>query len=243
MGGFRSVTVHHRAINYGLARSIIDGVTRVLAEHESVIVVEDDIVTAPYFLRYMNDALVRFADDERVASIHGYMYPVKAALPEAFFLPGTDCWGWGTWRRGWALFNPDGRDLLQQLKQRNLTGFFDFNGAHAYTQMLADQVAGRNDSWAVRWYASALLAEKLTLFPGHSLVHNIGNDGSGTHSAPGSSLDVQLDAAGPVNIGGVDVVANMECRAAVEEFFRASHRPPARRFRGMLRRLMSRLMR
>ena len=106
--GFRSVTVHHRPHNFGLAKSIIEGVTEVLQQYERVIVLEDDLVTSPFFLTYMNQALERFANDNRVVSIHGYVYPVRGALPEAFFLPGADCWGWATWRRGWACFNPDG---------------------------------------------------------------------------------------------------------------------------------------
>lgn len=120
ISGFRSTTIHRRPHNLGLAQSIIQGVTQVLAEHDSVIVLEDDMVTSPHFLTYMNEALDLFANDERVISIHGYTYPVKQPLPEAFFLPGADCWGWATWRRGWALFNPDGQMLLDQLKRHNL---------------------------------------------------------------------------------------------------------------------------
>ncbi|HEY8359058.1 MAG TPA: glycosyltransferase, partial [Ramlibacter sp.] len=168
--GFRSVRIVERPSNFGLAKSIIDGVSQVLAESDRVIVVEDDMVTSPHFLTYMNEALERFRDDERVISVHGYVYPVASALPEAFFLPGADCWGWATWRRGWSVFNPDGQALLDELTRRKLLRAFDFNGTHDYSGMLRDQIAGRNDSWAVRWYASAFLADKLTLYPGRSLV-------------------------------------------------------------------------
>jgi hypothetical protein len=219
VSGFRSITVHRRATNHGLARSIIDGVASVLGTHDSVIVLEDDMVTAPNFLRYMNDALERFSRDDRIISVHGYMYPLKHSLPEAFFLPGADCWGWGTWRRGWALFNPDGRELLEQLKKRDLLGFFDLNGAYPYSRMLADQIAGRNDSWAVRWHASAILAGKLTLFPGRSLVHNIGNDSSGTHRGDDDVFDVDLSDA-PIDLSSVDVAPCEECRRAIEVFLR-----------------------
>ena len=99
--GFRSLTVHHRPQNYGLAKSIIDGVSQVLETYDRVIVLEDDMETSPHFLRYMNAALYNYADDERVISVHGYVYPTNQTLPEAFFLRGADCWGWATWRRGW----------------------------------------------------------------------------------------------------------------------------------------------
>lgn len=48
-------------------------------------------------------------------------------------------------------------------------------------QMLRDQIAGKNSSWAIRWYASAFLANKLTLYPGKTLVKHIGFDNSGTN--------------------------------------------------------------
>jgi hypothetical protein len=241
--GFRSLTVVERGSNYGLARSIVEGVTSVLQRHDTVIVVEDDILTAPGFLRYMNDALVRYAADDRVISVHGYMYPVRTRLPAAFFLPGADCWGWGTWRRGWSLFEPDGSKLVESLQQRELTTYFDFNGAHPYTRMLADQVAGKNDSWAVRWYASALLAGKLTLYPGRSLVQNIGNDGSGTHSAQSDVLDVQLNSIEPPDLGGLEVVPNAQCRKAIEEFFLSSRPGRVRSVAGRLLHFAARLAR
>ncbi len=202
--GFRSVTIHHRPHNYGLAKSIIEGVTEVLARYERIIVLEDDMVTSPYFLSYMNDALDRFVDDERVISAHGYVYPVQETLPEAFFLRGADCWGWATWRRGWSLFNPDGQALLDELKRRSLIKEFDFNGAYGYSKMLEGWIKGANDSWAIRWHASAFLAEKLTLCPGRSLVHNIGNDNSGTHCGSSSTCDAVLSAT-PINIADLEV--------------------------------------
>lgn len=219
--GFRSITIHHRPYNFGLAKSIIEGVTQVLSSYERIIVLEDDLVTSPYFLSYMNEALDRFVDDGRVISIHGYVYPVEQELPEAFFLRGADCWGWATWRRGWQLFNADGRALLNELTREKLLDTFDFNGTYGYSNMLKDQIKGANDSWAVRWYAAAFLANKLTLYPGRSLVHNIGNDGTGTHCGVVSAYDVKLSSS-PVSIKRVEVLPSVEGRAAFESFFRKS---------------------
>jgi GT2 family glycosyltransferase len=105
--GFRSLTIHESPNNKGLANSIIDGATKVCEEYGRVIVLEDDLVTSPWFLKYMNDALNTYEQDERVISVHGYTYPVDEPLPETFFLRGADCWGWATWKRGWELFEPN----------------------------------------------------------------------------------------------------------------------------------------
>jgi len=180
--GFKSVRIVERKENSGLAQSIISGVTEVVNEHGKVIVLEDDLVTSPYFLKFMNEGLNCYAQDNRVISIHGYCYPVEG-LPETFFLKGTDCWGWATWKRGWNLFEADGRKLLAALIEKNLLERFDFFGAYDYSGMLRGQIAGKNQSWAVRWYASALLRDRLTLYPRETLVQNIGLDGSGVHCA------------------------------------------------------------
>lgn len=217
--GFKSVTVIERETNFGLATSIIDGVTAIVKKYGRIIVLEDDMVTAPYFLSYMNEALELYADDDRVVSIHGYVYPVGRSLPDAFFLLGADCWGWATWSRGWACFNSDGQFLLDELKRRKLVRAFDYNGAYPFSEMLENQIKGENDSWAVRWYASAFLADKLTLYPGRSLVHNIGSDNSGTHCGDSSGYDTELSTTA-INLNGVEVKASQEGIKAFEAFFR-----------------------
>ena len=224
INGFRSLTIHHRPHNFGLAKSIIEGVTEVLKIHERVIVMEDDLVTSPYFLKYMNEGLDRFLGDERVISIHGYIYPVEESLPEAFFLRGADCWGWATWRRGWEIFNQDGQFLLDELKRRDLLKAFDLNGAYSYSSMLEGQIKGLNNSWAVRWYASAFLADKLTLYPGRSLVHNIGNDNTGTHCGTSAALDADVSAM-PIRLDKVSVEESEVAKTVIEHFFRIKRSP------------------
>lgn len=237
--GFRSITIHHRLHNYGLAKSIIEGVTQVLSEYDRVIVLEDDMVTSPFFLNYMNEALERFAEDERVVSVHGWRFPTDKVLPEAFFLHGADCWGWGTWARGWKLFNSNGQELLDEIDRRGLRNVFDFNGTYPYSRMLEDQIKGANNSWAIRWYASAFLAGKLTLYPGRSLVHNIGNDNSGTHGGKTDRLDVKLSST-PIDLQHVSVTPSIEGCAAMEDFFRRAQGGLASRVLRRIKQVVSR---
>lgn len=178
--GFKKVTIIEREKNWGLANSIIDGVTNIVNQYGKIIVLEDDLVTSPYFLRFMNEALEMYENEERVASIHGYIYPIEG-LPETFFIRGADCWGWATWKRGWSIFESDGKKLLHELENKKLEKEADFNGSYGYTHMLRDQINGKNNSWAIRWYMSAFLKNMLTLYPGQSYVQNIGFDVDGTH--------------------------------------------------------------
>lgn len=191
INGFNSVEIIERPDNFGLANSIIDGVTNVVNQHGKVIAIEDDMVTSPYFLEYMNNALTFYQNEEQVISIHGYNYPILD-LPETFFIKGADCWGWATWKRGWDLFEPDGKKLLTEIKRRKLGNRFDYYGAYPYLRMLKKQIAGKNNSWAIRWYASAFLLDKLTLYPGKSLVRNIGCDDTGEHCNQTGIYDTEV---------------------------------------------------
>ena len=218
--GFGSIEIVEKDRNLGLAESIVAGITEIVTRHDKVIILEDDLRTSPYFLQFMNDGLALYNDNDRVVSIHGYIYPVKTELPETFFLRGADCWGWATWKRGWDIFERDGVRLLNELKMKNLNHEFDLNGSYPYTQMLQDQIDGKNDSWAIRWHASAFLKEKLTLYPGRSLVQNIGMDRSGKHSGRSRSFDVDL-AASPIAVSKIPIEENCPVREQVEHFMRS----------------------
>ena len=89
VGGFKSISIIERQENWGLAKNIIDGVTSIVNRYGKVIILEDDLVVSPYFLKYMNEALDLYEKEEKVISIHGYVYPVKRTLPETFFIKGN----------------------------------------------------------------------------------------------------------------------------------------------------------
>lgn len=217
--GFKHITIIEREKNCGLANSIIKGVTEVVNRYGKIIVLEDDLVTSKYFLSFINDALEFYKDKNKVINIHGYIYPIKVELPETFFIRGADCWGWATWKRGWNIFEPDGQKLLDELKEKNLMKKFDINGSYAYTKMLSEQVAKKNDSWAIRWYASAFLKNNLTLYPGRSLVFNIGLDASGTHSGNTNLYDTVVTDR-PVKLINIPIEENRFVLREIEKYFR-----------------------
>ncbi len=217
--GFKFIHIIEREKNYGLARSIINGVTEILEKYENVIVLEDDILTSPFFLNFMNNGLVKYKLDTSVASIHGFVYPVEQKLPNNFFLRGADCWGWATWRRAWQKFNQNGIELLSKLQNNDLIDDFDFHGAYPYSEMLINQIKGQNNSWAIRWHASMYLENMFTLYPGRSLVNNIGHDDSGTHSGVTNKYDTIISKE-PIEIENIKVEVSQKAFAVFEKFMR-----------------------
>jgi len=185
INGFKQITIIERNENWGLARNIIDGVTTQVNRYGKVIVLEDDLVVAPYFLQFMNDALEVYKDVTEVGHIQACDFTQAPNLPDTFLIKWTGSWGWATWSRAWKHFNPDGKTLLQELERKKLTYEFDFNGKYGYTRMLRRQTEGKNNSWAIRWNASLFLQGILSLNVGKSLVQNNGFDGSGTNCGGG----------------------------------------------------------
>jgi len=234
--GFKSVNIIERDKNFGLANSIIDGVTSIVDQYGKLIVLEDDLVTSPFFLTYMNDGLKLYGNDDRVASIHSYIYPVKKELPDYFFLRGADCLGWATWKRAWDIFNPDAQFLLNEIKKKNLDKLFNFNNSYDYTGMLKAQLEGKVSSWAVRWYASAFLADKYTLYPGTSFVNHIGFDGSGTNCGDSGNYDTNfLSVYKPIPL--IEVCDCAKARKIVTQYFNSMRK------RNILYRILKRIKR
>lgn len=180
--GFKSVWVTERENNYGLANSIIHGVTKLCNDYAKVIVLEDDLFIAPTFLNYMNEALVRYQDDEKVMQISGHMFPLHIeADSDAIFLPFTTSWGWATWKRAWEKFDPAAKAYETLKIDAQKRKAFDLDNSYPYFKMLEQQKKGLTDSWAIRWNLSVFIDNGLVLFPRATLVNNHGFDGSGIH--------------------------------------------------------------
>ncbi len=176
-----NATFVERTQNYGLARSIIEGTTDLTARYGRVIVIEDDLEVGPGFLRFMNDALDRYAEDDRVMAVSGYQFPLEPELTEpSVFFSFPSSWGWATWARAWRHFDASASGFRALQRDRALRRRFDLDGTYPYFAMLVRQQRGEIDSWAIRWHLSVFGCGGLVLFPGRSLVRNTGFDGSGT---------------------------------------------------------------
>ena len=156
INGFKKVNIKERSKNWGLANSIIDGVTKVVNEYGHVIVLEDDLITSPHFLDFMNKNLSLYRNNEIVGSITGYI-PYIEDLPDLFFLKFGASLGWGTWKRVWNSIEFDSDKLLLSFDNKKKIKEFNMDGAYNYYQMLNYQNDKKIDSWAIRFVASQFL--------------------------------------------------------------------------------------
>lgn len=184
INGFKNVSIIEANKNRGLANSIISGVTQIIQEYEKVIVLEDDLVTSPNFLNYMNQALSAYKDNLRVFSIAGYTIPVTILNDyqfDTYFLPRASSWGWATWKNRWVGIDWKMSTFMQLKKDRVQIKAFNQGGSDMY-DMLKKQVMGKIDSWAIRWCYHQFKSNTYTLYPIISKVQNIGFNNMATHT-------------------------------------------------------------
>jgi glycosyltransferase involved in cell wall biosynthesis len=181
--GFRSVTLIEREQNLGLNSSIIAGVTRLCEERGQAIVIEDDVVTAPDFLSFMNLSLNRYKQEPKVFSIGGFNIPNPAppSYPyDVLFSYSFQPWGWATWKDRWEKADWVVSDFKEFMADRSRRKRFELAG-NGHTLTLLRQMKGRADGfWDTVWAYNHAKYDAVQLLPVHSKTYNIGI-GTGAH--------------------------------------------------------------
>ena len=182
----RSITIVERETNYYLERNVVEGIAEVLERHDTVIVLEDDICTSPYFLKYMNEALTTYRDDPRVMHVSGFTHldllnDHPDWLPEGdetYFTRHMAGWGWATWRDRWQQHfrhYQSRTEALADLTEQDISEI-EYGGAFPCLYH-----ADRNPiPWDICWEIAIHRAGGLCLTPTHTMTRNIGLR-QGTH--------------------------------------------------------------
>lgn len=191
--GFKKIQITKREINHGSQFSIIFGIQSVLENHGSIIVVEDDIITAKDFLNFTNQALDFYRDEKNVWCISGFNYPKNIIKfpsdysDDVFFVHGKNSsWGWGTWRDRWQKIDFEIKDYEEFAKNKKLIKAFNRTGGNMF-DMLRLQKENRINAWDIQMSYAMFKNDGYTVHSAKPLVKNIGFDASGTHTI--SDLD------------------------------------------------------
>jgi hypothetical protein len=181
---------------------------------------EDDLITSPYFLRYMNDALELYKNNDEVMHVSGSTYPVQDFCDESsYFLHLPLCWGWGTWQRAWNNFTKD-IDVMQQF-DRKMIAEFNFDHTYDYWAQLQLNRKGVMNTWFVFWYAKVYLMNGLSLFPQKSFVKNIGMDGTGVHCSKTNRYDTDMCLM-PAKLNVLPLHVSQEAFSAHKLYFKTT---------------------
>jgi hypothetical protein len=186
--GFNSINIFEAKENKGLANSIISGVTLVFETHESLIVLEDDLITTPNFLVFMNQAINEYKSKKKVFSICGYSFDLDVPdyQLDSYFLNRCWPWSWATWKDRWQEIDWEVKDYQEFLKNKSAQKKFAQCGSDV-NAMLRKQMDGKLDSWAIRWTYHQYKVNGISLFPVQSKIKNEGFDDFATHTKGTSS--------------------------------------------------------
>jgi hypothetical protein len=174
--GFKTITIHEKIINYGLARSIIEGTTEIINRYGKVIVVEDDLLLSTSFLTYMNQMLDKYQDNQDVFQISGFglkIHKSKDYNYDVYFHIRPNSWGWGTWIDRWNSVDWNVKSWQNIKTNKNEQKSFNQGGSDLY-DMLKRYKEHRNQSWYIRFAYSQFLQKKYAITPIKSLVINNG---------------------------------------------------------------------
>jgi hypothetical protein len=219
---FDRIEIIEREKNIGLANSVISGVIEVIQSFGKVIVLEDDMISSPYFLKYMNEVLNYFKDDQRIFSVTGYTFPIK--IPEnykhpLYLSPRSSSWGWGTWKNRWEKADWEIKDFQSFINNKSRVESFN-KGGDDLTRMLKNSISGRVDSWSVKWTYTHFLNYAYCVYPVKSRIKNIGTDKSGVHTSRTNKFDVELEIDDVELSGMNDLQPNQEILLNFRKFFR-----------------------
>ena len=224
------VHVIESAVNLGIEASEINAITEKVNEYGRVIVLEDDHVTAPGFLSFINQGLDLYENIRNVYAVNGFVFNIPYPKQKAVLMPMTSAWGWGTWKNKWAAFDPEikQKDFIinnEFLSRRFNVGDFD------YTSMLNHP----DNPWDIRWYFSVFINNGLCLFPTHSLVKNIGFDGSGVHYDKAEEITQILGQA----VQNIEIISHidLEYYSLVLQHFKAEKLPLSKKLLARIKKL------
>lgn len=180
--GFKSVTIYISEKNNGLAKSIIEGVTKIINRYGKVIVLEDDLSVSINFLQFMNNALEAYALNEKIFTISGFSLPIISPLGnDVYFTKRSSSWGWATWQNRWQNIDWHVSGFKEFIRNGEQQKEFNQMGSDL-THMLKKQMNGVIDSWAIRWVYHQFKNDLFTVFPVFSKVINNGFSADSTNT-------------------------------------------------------------
>lgn len=195
INGFRSIEIFDRPTNNRIFNNR-DGMKTLLNQYGKIIFLEEDVLTAPGFLTFMNMALNKYEDNQRVFSITGYSPPLD--LPskfneDAFFLRRFNAWGFGIWKDRFEQISYINQDQYEKLvSDKKRVKEFALYGEDMISMLKAD-VSGSIDALDVKAMYAQFIHDQYTLYPKNSLTKNIGFDGTGLHCGKTDRFNVDLD--------------------------------------------------
>jgi glycosyltransferase involved in cell wall biosynthesis len=184
MTGFKSVTRHFREKNLSTGPNFETGLKYLSQNYDEFIIVEDDLIVSPNYIKYLLDGLTYYRADHSIFCITAYVYPVNvnAYLYDTIVYKRFCSYGWAGWGDRFKAVVWD-KSGLQNLLD-NAPGFKKRLNAEGYdlVRMLRKQISGAISTWDVQMQVHVAENRLKVIYPILSKVNNIGFDEESTNT-------------------------------------------------------------
>lgn len=176
--------------NKGLGTSIIDGVSEIIKIYKKVIVLEDDLLTSPFFLDYMNKSLDHYEKRKSVFSISALSRPnperfyPKDYKYDVYVSPVHHPTGWASWVDRWSVVDWSAQSYQLLKSDKYMRDAFNRMGEDWY-QELENQQLGKLNIWSVRFALAHFENHAVSICPIVSYINHIGWDSLATNATGG----------------------------------------------------------
>lgn len=184
LSGFKNVHKQFRERNLSTGPNFEQGINWLCTHYDQFIVVEDDLVVSPNYIRYMLDALDFYRGEQSVFSISGFAFPLRkedyqydTVMHERFC-----CYGWASWsdRVKQVVWN---KELLAQWLYQT-PGFRQQLNKEGMdlSRILDKQISGKISTWDIQMQVQVARHHMKVVYPLISKGSNIGFDEESTNT-------------------------------------------------------------
>ncbi len=193
ISGFKEINIVERKTNDRI-NNCREGLNYLLNTYGKAIFLEDDIITSKFFLKYLNDSLVKFENDKRIFSISAFNVPINFDSNEhqnLFISFLFNSWGWATWKN---------RNPMSAIKNNNAFLELDndalsrkIRNIHPTLHLGLKRIyEGQLDAGDYKVVFHLIKNNMYVLKPKKTLVKNIGFDSSGVHCGKTDKFNINI---------------------------------------------------
>ncbi len=190
-GFLKVIPIFHEG-NRGLKESYYTSLELIFKKYDRFIFLEDDVVVAPDFLSYMNEALIFYQDDFRIFSISAFSFSTfyrvaREKQNRVYFTNRFYPWGFGQWKSR-ALLSTEytKTDVEESLNDSGFLNRLNANGQDLQSAFLS-LMAQKKMLVLDYLHTYHMVRNNLfTVVPYMTKSFNIGHDGSGSRTVKNS---------------------------------------------------------
>ena len=183
LSGFRNIYKQFREKNVSTGPNFEQGIRYLCQHYDQFIVIEDDLVVTPNYLRYMLDALDFYRNEKSIFTVSGFAFPLKTAdyKYDTVIHKRFSCYGWASWsnRVKNVVWDPHQLEAIRQTSP-NFKSRLNKEGMDLY-RILKKQLNGTISTWDIQMQVHLVENNLKVVYPVLSKASNIGFDNESTN--------------------------------------------------------------